>query len=314
MNGPIRSASNQTSGAPRGDVRRGALIASVVLHVAVVLALTIGMPYIRREHTPPPAISVELATIADITQSNRPPVKSPPKDKPDEEATKKQVKTPPPAKTSVAPTPTPPKPKEESKPADKKPEVSEKPVPDQDELAPPKKTAEKKPEKKPEPPKETKQAEKKPDDKKPATDNFQSLIKNLAKIEPQPDDNIDKIAEKLNALAPAPEAVQMDQTLTISDVQALRDQLSRCWNIPAGMAGAEDMAIDVRVIVLPDRTVQQASVVDQSRYSADDRFRAAADSAVRAVRDPRCSPLLLPPDKYNQWHDIIVNFDPKEML
>ena len=77
---------------------------------------------------------------------------------------------------------------------------------------------------------------------------------------------------------------------------------------------AEDLAVDIRVIVREDRTVERASIVDESRYARDDRYRAAAESALRAVRDPRCSPLNLPPEKYSLWRDMIVTFDPKDML
>ena len=41
---------------------------------------------------------------------------------------------------------------------------------------------------------------------------------------------------------------------------------------------------------------------------------AAADSAVRAVRNPKCSPLELPADKYDQWKRIDFTFDPRDML
>jgi hypothetical protein len=35
---------------------------------------------------------------------------------------------------------------------------------------------------------------------------------------------------------------------------------------------------------------------------------------LRAVKNPRCSPLRLPPDKYNLWNKMTVVFDPKEMF
>ncbi len=50
-----------------------------------------------------------------------------------------------------------------------------------------------------------------------------------------------------------------------------------------------------------------------SRYNSDSFFRAAADSALRAVHE--CSPLKnLPPEKYDTWHYMELNFDPKDML
>ena len=44
----------------------------------------------------------------------------------------------------------------------------------------------------------------------------------------------------------------------------------------------------------------------------DPTFRAAADSAMRAVSNPRCQPWPLSPDKYNSWRTITFNFDPRD--
>lgn len=50
------------------------------------------------------------------------------------------------------------------------------------------------------------------------------------------------------------------------------------------------------------------------RYMGDSYFRAAADSVLRAIRNPRCNPLELPADKYDLWKEMTVTFDPREML
>ena len=78
--------------------------------------------------------------------------------------------------------------------------------------------------------------------------------------------------------------------------------------------GSRRKLVEVTIDVNPDRTVANATVVDKSRYGSDPFFRAAADSAVRAVRNPRCSPLELPADKYDQWKHIDFTFDPRDML
>lgn len=268
-----------------------AIIGSIIFHLCVVLALVVGMPYVRPEHKMPEAISVEMATLADITQTNKPPVKAPEPDKKTDE--KPNVKTPPKPVTSTTPAP-------------KKPEPAKKPIevkadtPQQDELAPPKKDDKK----------EDKKDQKKPEDQP----QFQSLLKNWAKNEPEQKADINDLTKKITAATPAPETANVGATMTVSDMDALRQQLSACWNVFAGAAEAGDLAVDVRVIVGSDRVVQNANILDTGRYNSDARFRAAADSALRAVRDPRCSPLRLPPEKYDLWHDMVIVFDPKEML
>jgi hypothetical protein len=74
------------------------------------------------------------------------------------------------------------------------------------------------------------------------------------------------------------------------------------------------LIVEVLIDVNQDRTVANADIVDKARYASDSFFRAAADAAVRAVRNPRCSPLILPADKYDQWKRIDFTFDPRDML
>jgi hypothetical protein len=100
----------------------------------------------------------------------------------------------------------------------------------------------------------------------------------------------------------------------LSDMDALRHQLARCWNVPSGAVDAENLIVDVRVVVRPDRTVESATIVDQGRYGRDAFYQAAADSARRAVLNPACSPLDLPPDQYDTWKNMVVRFNPREMF
>jgi hypothetical protein len=62
----------------------------------------------------------------------------------------------------------------------------------------------------------------------------------------------------------------------------------------------------------PDGTVRDARAADQGRMRSDDFYRAAAESAERAVR--RCSPLPIPRQKYDQFRDFTLVFDLREML
>jgi hypothetical protein len=72
--------------------------------------------------------------------------------------------------------------------------------------------------------------------------------------------------------------------------------------------------VEIRVVVDPDGTVRQATIVDQARLSSDPLFRAAAESARRAFFNPLCRPLHLPPEKYAIWKELIVKVGPKDTL
>jgi hypothetical protein len=100
----------------------------------------------------------------------------------------------------------------------------------------------------------------------------------------------------------------------VSEEDALRRQIAQCWNVPAGAKDIDKMVVEIYIAVNPDRSVKEVLIMDQARLATDKFFRAVAESAMRAVQNPRCSPLALPPDKYNDWKEIIFTFNPKDML
>ena len=126
-------------------------------------------------------------------------------------------------------------------------------------------------------------------------------------------EQIEKMRALLRNLKPA-KLVPLSQQLTMSEKDALNKQLGECWSVLAGARMAENLVVDVKLTMNPDRTVQDATVLDQVRYASDSYFQSAADSALRAVRNPHCNPLNLPPDKYEGWKVFTVTFDPKQML
>ena len=106
----------------------------------------------------------------------------------------------------------------------------------------------------------------------------------------------------------------LSERLSISEEDALRRQIEQCWNPPIGARDARSLVVDIKITVNPDRTVQSAEVVDKSRMATDSFYRAAGEAAIRAVNNPRCSPLQVPEGKYEQWKTIDFTFDPRDML
>ena len=197
--------------------------------------------------------------------------------------------------------------------------------PDEEQLKKPKEKVEKPKENATEKAADKVKLDKKPEKKKKVEDDnkgkaqkqeeFNSLLKNLLGDVEQstPEGNpIDAPYDpdiKQGGTAPT-----TGETLQLGQMDALRYQLAKCWNIPSGAMNAEDLIVDVRIEVNPDRTVKSAEIVDQARYNSDSFFRAAADSARRAVFNPMCTPLQLPEDKYDVWKDILIRFNPKDMF
>jgi outer membrane biosynthesis protein TonB len=273
---------------------RGAFIVSGLLHLSVMLIGVVGLPFISKP--PPPlntAISVEIVPVAEITQTNRVAPKPMPKEDEKKPPPPAPEKPQPPKMTAAAPPDaTPPMPK-----------VAPSDVPDPKPIKKPDEKKLKSPPKKTPPKKE--------DAKKPPQEDFDSLLKNLIAPE-QGADTPD--AQKNSDAAIKGNQAPLGDRMTMSELDALRQQLARCWNVMAGAKFAENLVVEIRVRVSPDRLVQDAVVVDQFRYSTDSYFRAAASSALRALRSPACTPLELPSGKYNEWKDTIITFDPRDML
>ncbi len=102
-----------------------------------------------------------------------------------------------------------------------------------------------------------------------------------------------------------------DAQLAADLVDALRTRIEQCWNVPVGVRDAQGLKVKVRFQLGPGGKVVGGPVVlNRMNHPA---FEAAANSAVRAVL--ACQPYdFLPPEHYDLWQDVILNFDPARML
>jgi outer membrane biosynthesis protein TonB len=253
----------------------GRLVGSGAAHVVVIVLLIVGLPWLVPKPTEPQTISVEIVGDAGAPPPSTRPIPTPPKaDKPP---------------TPPKPRPKPPEPKPQP-PEPKPPEAALAPKPAPDAVPPPPPKAKPKPKPKPkEPPKPDTEQE------------FGALLKNLAP---------DAAPGTRDSKGDNPSARAMDA----GEMSALQAQLAQCWNVVAGARDAQTLAVEIEMTINADRTVAQAKIVDSARYGADPAFRAAADSAMRALRHPSCTPLDLPPEKYDAWKHITFVFDPKSLL
>jgi outer membrane biosynthesis protein TonB len=157
-------------------------------------------------------------------------------------------------------------------------------------------------------------------------DDLQALLKNLEKQKQQAErTETPPQRQPAQPQQPQPQAQAAPQRAQASSIdqrraaagleQMVKDQVTPCWNIPAGAKDARDLQIVVAIDLNPDGTLRgNPTVSDASRYESDAFFRAAADSALRALRNPRCTPLKLPYDMYETWKHINFTFDPKEVI
>jgi len=308
---------------PDAVVPRGIAL-SAALHLVLGSLFIFGLP---RLFTPPPPedmpVAVELVTIAPETRATRPNPNQPrPNAKPevptaDAPVTKPEPEppvptpVPPPSAEAPPPTPEPPKPPE-PKPA--APPVLKPPEPKPEPPKPSEKAEAPRPREKPEPPQQMAKNEPKAEQKKYDPGQFETLLKNLAAQSTVPSPDPPPQRPRVASARPSSQPrAPLGSQITASEVDLVRQQIARCWNVPAGARDAKDLVVEVRVAVDPDGTVRQATIVDQGRLG-DPFYRAAAESARRAFFNPLCRPLHLPPEKYAVWKDLVVDFSPKDIL
>ncbi|MBT9369369.1 hypothetical protein [Rhizobium sp. CSW-27] len=230
------------------------------------------------------------------------------------------------------PEPTPPTPKPEPQPEPKPAEQQAEEIPMPDAVPVPAarptpdvpKPQEAKPVEKPEPKKtETpKPAEKTPDRK--IADKKQETAKSTSSKES--DFNADEIAALLNkqeaagggakrSAAPAALGGKHDtggSKLSQSEIDALRGQIQNNWSVISGIEGAQGVIITVTM-----KLDETGAIIGRPEVKAtggsDNARRTLESSALRAVL--RSSPFKnLPADKYDAWSEVVVNFDPSELL
>ena len=106
--------------------------------------------------------------------------------------------------------------------------------------------------------------------------------------------------------------------LSVSERDALGLKLRACWNIDAGVKGAQNMIVEIRAYLTPQGGVEDVKILDRKRYQNDAAFRAVAESARRAVYicadKNEESPFLLFPqhyaDAYDSWKTLLLRFNP----
>ena len=105
-----------------------------------------------------------------------------------------------------------------------------------------------------------------------------------------------------------------DRQVSASELAILAQRIRQCvqskWNLLAGGEQAQHTLVKIRLRFNPDGTLAAPPVIMNPQSTP--YFLAVSDSAIRAAQ--ACEPYSLPPDKYELWKDIVLNFDPRDMF
>lgn len=258
------------------DTPNQGLVFSVLLHAAVVGAAWVGVPFLHREVVQEPPVFMEIPVIAEVSAAPPPP-------------------TPEPVPEPVPVTPQP----EVQAAAEAPPSEALPPPPEQ--TAPPKE--DKKPDVavvKPPPRKPTP-----PDNRKRDVAMLQDLLKNMQKTAPkaQPQAQSETRDTAMNV------APNLSDRATMTEKDAIIRHIEGCWRIDPGQEGVENMAVEIRVFINPDGSVQKVEFVDLARYLVDASFRTFANSARNAVLG--CGKIPISAQSYSTFKEMVMTFSPQ---
>ncbi len=122
-------------------------------------------------------------------------------------------------------------------------------------------------------------------------------------------DEIDEQVEQINQQNEIEDS--KSTTLSISEIDLLRQQLSSCWNAPAGAVIERGMKVTITAKVKQNMQVLENSIriTDTNIPKSNAFYRPITDSAMRTLLNPECNPLKLPKNKYDLWKSLTITFD-----
>jgi hypothetical protein len=143
--------------------------------------------------------------------------------------------------------------------------------------------------------------------RKNRSSSSQAILRNLAEanVINQKKDIVNQIKESLKNQNQNLNVTE-EKKATATEIDILRNHVRQCWNAPYA-ANELNKIINLKIFTNPDGSVVNVQIIDVVFYKNDPVYRAAADSARRAVKD--CSPLPLPKNKYDLFKIFTFNFD-----
>lgn len=107
-------------------------------------------------------------------------------------------------------------------------------------------------------------------------------------------------------------ALAQQASMTLSEIDAFRQQLAACWSPPADATNAADLHVSLRIWLNPDGSLARPPEVIRDGVPPSVFQGAAESAALRSVSE--CAPFSMPVDKYAFWREIEIRFDPSQMF
>lgn len=318
-------------------LRRGALI-SAAIHIVIIVMLLIGIPFISPPEvpqettvamvfdgdaaksmqapapapvpapapapTPTPTPQAEQPPKPEPIETPAPPPPPPPAPAPQEAA--RSLPTPPlpvpPPTPAPAPTTVPPPPSATPSPPQPQPPLPTPPLP----VPPP-----------PTPAPSQQSATSQPNPTKnpaPQSSALENTLEKLRSLQRQTEPPKTRYNPQSGGAPNGGGNPQSDDTSALTAAQrgAIGDFVRRCWSTDPGMLDLDKMEVMLTVTTDGAGVVRRAMVApeDVGRVSGNPRLRVFSERAVRAVMDPNCANLPLPPTMLGQTRAFTFRFRP----
>ena len=123
---------------------------------------------------------------------------------------------------------------------------------------------------------------------------MESILKSIEKIKSQNQTKQDDTEEDLKDkdLTENLEEKRLGDKLTLSEEDAIKRQFYRCWIVPAGAKNLKDLVVSIKISLNQEGEVISSKLINAR--NKDPFFRAASESAIRAVNHPECKKLKVP--------------------
>ena len=124
-------------------------------------------------------------------------------------------------------------------------------------------------------------------------------------------DSIEDEKQEEKIEQPNENSLRENAQLSISEIDLLRQQLTSCWNAPAGAVIEKGMLVKISAKVQRNRKIYENSVriVDTNISQSNSFYGPITESAMRTLLNPQCTPLKLPEAKYDLWKNLTITFD-----
>lgn len=107
-------------------------------------------------------------------------------------------------------------------------------------------------------------------------------------------------------------AADLGPPLTTGERGALVLAVQQCWNPPVGVQNDADLVVMLGVELKPDGSIASNPVLLAPAGTPQGTVKQAYEAGRRALI--RCAPYALPRDKYEQWRQLEVVFNPQNMV